>query len=75
MKTYKKDDQIIILRAAKVRKTVIMDKLEYINEARTLLQDTTTYEPLHADPNKTTANCNNQKLKKLKDKKKLTKDK
>ena len=48
-----------------------MDKLEYFDNAKTVLQD--TYEPLHADPSKTTTNRINQKLKQLKDKMKLTK--
>ncbi|XP_046848063.1 uncharacterized protein LOC124441644, partial [Xenia sp. Carnegie-2017] len=71
LKDLQNDDQIIILPADKGRKTVIMDRSEYIDKAKTLLQDTTTYELLHKDPSKTTTNRINQKLKHLKDKKKL----
>ena len=52
--------------------TVIMNKSDYIDKANTLLNDTETYEPLDTDPSKTTVNRINQKLKKLKDKDKLS---
>ncbi|XP_046854189.1 uncharacterized protein LOC124447327 [Xenia sp. Carnegie-2017] len=71
IRNLRNDEDIVILPADKGRKTVIMDKSDYINKATTLLQDTNTYEPLQTDPNKTTTNRINKKLKQLKDKKKL----
>ena len=50
----KKDDTIIILPADKGRKTVVMNKTDYINKATAILNDTNTYTKLDSDPTKTT---------------------
>ena len=50
---------------------VIMNKLDYIDKANTLLDDTETCQALDTDPSITTVNSINQKLKQLKDKDKL----
>ncbi|XP_046855882.1 uncharacterized protein LOC124448981 [Xenia sp. Carnegie-2017] len=73
IRNLRNNEDIVILPADKGRKTVIMDKSDYINKAKTLLQDTNTYEPLQTDPNKTTTNHINKKLKQLKAKRNLTK--
>ena len=72
IKDLQNDNEIIILPADKGRMTVIMNKSDYIDKANTLLNDTETYQPLDTDPNKTTVNRINQKLKQLKDKDKLS---
>ena len=69
----KKDDDIVILPADKGRMTVVMDKSDYTNKAKTLINDTNTYQPLDTDPSKTTVNRINKKLKSLKDQDKLNK--
>ena len=69
----KKDDDIVILPADKRRMTVVMDKSDYTNKAKTLINDTNTYQPLDTDPSKTTVNSINKKLKSLKDQDKLNK--
>ena len=51
--------------------TVVMDKSDYTNKAKTLINDTNTYQPLDTDPSKTTVNRINKKLKSLKDQDKL----
>ncbi|XP_028408809.1 uncharacterized protein LOC114531389 [Dendronephthya gigantea] len=71
IKDLQDDKEIIILPADKGRMTVVMNKSDYIDKANTLLKDTATYQPLDTDPNKTTVNHINQKLKQLKDKGKL----
>ena len=67
----KKDDTIVILPADKGRRTVVMNKADYIEKANTLLNDTNTYTKLDSDPTKTTTTRINNQLKTLKDKKKL----
>jgi hypothetical protein len=69
----KKDDDIVILPADKGRMTVVMDKLDYTNKAKTLINDTNTYQPLDTEPSKTTVIRINKKLKSLKDQDKLNK--
>ena len=69
----KKDDDIVILPADKGRMTVVMDKSDYTNKAKTLINDTNTYQPLDTDPSKTSVNRINKKLKSLKDQDKLNK--
>jgi hypothetical protein len=69
----KKDDDIVILPADKGRMTVVMDKSDYTNKSKTLINDTNTYQPLDTDPSKTTVNPINKKLKSLKDQDKLNK--
>jgi hypothetical protein len=53
--------------------TVVMDKSDYTNKAKTLINETNTYQPLDTDPRKTTVNRINKKLKSLKDQDKLNK--
>ena len=36
--------------------TVVMDKSDYTNKAKALINDTNTYQPLDTDPSKTTVN-------------------
>ena len=50
-----------------------MDKSDYTNKAKILINGTNTYQPLDTDPSKTTVNRINKKLKSLKDKDKLNK--
>ena len=53
--------------------TVIMDKSDYTDKIKTLLNDTNTYLPLDSDPSKTTENRINKKLKDLKNHEKIDK--
>ena len=69
----KKDDDIVILPSDKGRVTVVMDKSDYTNKAKTLINVTNTYQPLDTDPSKTTVNRINKKIKYLKDQDKLNK--
>jgi hypothetical protein len=69
----KKDDDIVILPSDKGRVTVVMDKSDYTNKAKTLINVTNTYQPLDTDPSKTTVNRINKKIKSLKDQDKLNK--
>ena len=64
---------MIILPADKGRMTVIMDKSDYTDKIKTLLNDTNTYLPLDSDPTKTTVNRINKKLKDLKNHEKIDK--
>jgi hypothetical protein len=73
LKDLKNDDDVIILPADKGRMTVVMDKSDYTNKAKALINDTNTYQPLDTDPSKTTVNRINTKLKTLKDQDKLSK--
>jgi hypothetical protein len=41
-----KDEDIVIIPADKGRMTVVMDKSDYTNKAKTLINDTNTYQPL-----------------------------
>ena len=50
-----------------------MDKSDYTDNAKTLLNDTNTYLPLDSDPNTTTVSRVNKKLKDLKNQEKLDK--
>ena len=50
---------------------VVMDKTDYSNKARKLLQDEKTYKKLNKNPTKTTITRINKKLKSLKDEQKL----
>ena len=47
-----------------------MDKSDYTDNAKTLLNDTNTYLPLDSDPNTTTVSRVNKKLKDLKNQEK-----
>ena len=71
LKTLRNDPKIIILPADKGRTTVVMDKTDYSNETRKLLQDEKTYKKLNKNPTKTTITRINKKLKSLKDEQKL----
>ena len=71
LKTLRNDPNIIILLADKGRTTVVMDKTDYSNKARKLLQDEKTYKKLNKNPTKTTISRINKKLKSLKDEQKL----
>ena len=53
--------------------TVIMDKSDYADKIKTLLNDTNTYLPLDSDPSKTTVNRINKKLNDLKNHEKIDK--
>jgi hypothetical protein len=50
LKSLQHDQDIIILPADKGRMTVILDKPDYIEKAKQLLSDTTTYQRIDRDP-------------------------
>jgi len=56
IKSLKKDDSIVILPADKGRTTVILNKQDYHNKVKALLEDTNTYEKLTSDPNRSLKN-------------------
>ena len=49
IKSLAKDDSVVILPADKGRTTVILNKQDYQNKVKTLLDDTNTYEKLNSD--------------------------
>ena len=56
IKSLKKDDSIVILPADKGRTTVILNKQDYHNKVKALLEDTNTYEKLASDPTRSLKN-------------------
>ena len=66
MDNLKHDSNIVILPADKGRMTVVMDKPDYIDKAKALLNDTNIYRRLQEDYTKKLANQINTTLKKLK---------
>ena len=52
LKDLNNDDDVIILPAGKGGMTVVMDKSDYTNKAKALINDTNTYRPLDTDPSK-----------------------
>ena len=74
MDNLKHDSNIVILPADKGRMTVVLDKPDYINKAKALLNDTNTYRRLQEDHCKKLGNQINATLKKLKDSQKITRE-
>ena len=72
LKSLNEDEQIVILPADKGRVTVVLDKADYIEKARQLLNDTTTYRTLENDPTDALAKQINKQLKKLQDRREIT---
>ncbi|KER34154.1 hypothetical protein T265_00024 [Opisthorchis viverrini] len=72
LKNLRENETIIITPADKGRMTGIMDKLDYVDKATALLNDTTTYCRLEDDQTKKVANEINENPKRLKDPQKLT---
>ncbi|KER31053.1 hypothetical protein T265_02616 [Opisthorchis viverrini] len=68
----RKDETIVILPADKGRIMVIMDKPDYIEKAKQLLNDTTTYKPIDHDPTSNVINRINTTLKKLQETHEIT---
>ena len=64
IKALAKDDSIVILPADKGRTTVILNKQDYHNKVKALLDDTNTYEKLTPDPTRAIKNNLIQTLKK-----------
>ena len=63
IKALAKDDSIVILPADKGRTTVILNKQDYHNKVKALLDDTNTYEKLTSDPTRAIKNKLIQTLK------------
>lgn len=59
----RKNENILITRADKGNKLVMMDRDMYINKVNTLLADTSTYEPITSNPLKTAQREFNDRLK------------
>ena len=73
LKSLKGDRNIIILPADKGRSTVIMNRTDYMDKARSLLADTTTYREQNNDPTNKLINEINKTLKTLQDLGEITK--
>ena len=63
IKALAKDDSIVILPADKGRTSVILNKQDYYNKVKALLDDTNTYEKLTSDPTRAVKNKLIQTLK------------
>ena len=72
LRSLKADKDIIILPADKGRLTVVMDKQDYISNARQLLSDTTTYREIDTDPSQKLMKEINKNLKMLQDVNEIT---
>ena len=74
LRSLQEDENIIILPADKGRTTVVMDKPDYIEKAKILLNDTTTYRIQETDPTAKLIKEINKLLKALQSKSELTKE-
>jgi len=50
LKDLKKDDSLIITKADKSNKVVILEKDDYDSKIETILKDISTYKKLNSDP-------------------------
>ena len=74
LRSLKKDSSIVILPADKGRTTVILNKMDYVEKAMTLLRDSSTYSIMANDQTSRLSAKINNTLKKLQDLKELTKE-